>query len=83
MMPEDRAARIVHRLLMPNGSFEGFERLLQSQKQMDLNRAVAFVADQIREAVEEARCTPVAALDYCAEEPALCLEQEPVLEVVP
>ena len=57
-MPEDRAARIVHRLLMPNASFEGFERLLLSQQQLELNRAVAFVADQIREATEEARMPP-------------------------
>jgi hypothetical protein len=83
MMPEDRVARIVHRLLMPNASFEGFARLLQSQKQMGLNRAVAFVADQIREAVEEARCPLPGEVEYCTEEPALLLEPEPVLEVVP
>ena len=81
-MPEDRAAKIIHRLLTPNARFEGFERLLQSQKQIALNRAVAFVADQIREAVEEARCALPAELEYCPEEPALLLEAEPVLEVM-
>ena len=58
MIPEDRTARIVHRLLMPNASFGGFQRLLLSQQQMELNRAVAFVADQIREATEEAQMLP-------------------------
>jgi len=28
MMPEDRAARIVHRLLSPHSSWEQFERIL-------------------------------------------------------
>jgi hypothetical protein len=32
MMAEDRAARIVHRLLSPHSSWEQFERLLVSQQ---------------------------------------------------
>ena len=52
MMAEDRAARIVHRLLRPHSSWEQFERILVSQQRPDWNRAVAFVADQIRAAIE-------------------------------
>ena len=40
MMPEDRAARIVHRLLSPHSSWEQFERILVSQQRPDWNRAV-------------------------------------------
>jgi hypothetical protein len=36
-------------------SFEAFERHLLTQKQPEWNRAVGFVADEIREVVEEAR----------------------------
>ena len=32
MMAEDRAARIVHRLLSPHSSWEQFERILVSQQ---------------------------------------------------
>ena len=33
MMAEDRAARIVHKLLSPHSSWEQFERILVSQQQ--------------------------------------------------
>jgi len=52
MMAEDRAARIVHRLLSPHSSWEQFERILVSQQRPDWNQAVAYVADQIRAAIE-------------------------------
>ena len=52
MMAEDRAARIVHRLLSPHSSWAQFERILVSQQRPDWNQAVAFVADQIRAAIE-------------------------------
>ena len=52
MMAEDRAARIVHRLLSPHSSWEQFERILVSQQRLDWNQAVAYVADQIRAAIE-------------------------------
>jgi hypothetical protein len=52
MMAEDRAARIVHRLLSPHSSWEQFERILVSQQRLGWNQAVAYVADQIRAAIE-------------------------------
>ena len=52
MMAEDRAARIVHRLLSPHSSWEQFERILVSQQRPDWNRAVGYVADEIRYAIE-------------------------------
>ena len=52
MMAENRAARIVRRLLSPHSSWEQFERILVSQQRLDWNQAVAFVADQIRAAIE-------------------------------
>ena len=54
MTPEDRAARIVWRLL-GSGSFEQFERLLTSQRRVDLNEAVCFVADEISQVIRESQ----------------------------
>jgi hypothetical protein len=51
MMAEDRAARIVHRLLSPHSSWEQFERMLVSQQRPDWNRVVGLIAGAIREAV--------------------------------
>lgn len=54
MTPEDRAARIVHRLLMSHVSYEWLHQVLVNQDCPWLNQAVAFVADEIREAIEAA-----------------------------
>jgi hypothetical protein len=62
MMAEDRAARVVWRLLAPSVGFEAFERHLLRQKRPEWNQAVALVADEIREAVEEARTPPYEAI---------------------
>jgi hypothetical protein len=57
MLSEDRAARIVYRLLPPTEAvlWEEFERILVSQQRPDWNQAVAYVADEIRAAVETER----------------------------
>jgi hypothetical protein len=55
MIPEERAARIIWRFMAPSVAFEDFEHHLLSQQWPEWNRAAGFVADQIREAVEEAR----------------------------
>ena len=71
MIPEDRAAKIVHRLLSPQSSFEQFERILVTQQRPDWNRAVAYVADEIREAGRDAKIghdiDPDLAKEYDAE----------------
>jgi len=54
MIPEERAARIVYRLLNPPCQYERFTSMLEAQHRLDWNEAVAFIADQIREAVEDA-----------------------------
>jgi len=51
MMPEDRAFRIVHRLLHPDMSFEQFERLITSQEHLEINKHIGFVAQEIRDAI--------------------------------
>jgi len=66
-MPEERAARIVKRLLSPNSSWEQFERVLTSYKRLDWNQAVAFVADEIREAIQESRRGHPLGRDACKE----------------
>ena len=53
MIPEDRAARIVWRLLAPEYSWEQYERRLVNQRHPEWNQAVAFVADEIRKATQE------------------------------
>ena len=58
MMAEDRAARIVHRLLSPHSSWEQFERILLSQQRPDWNQAVGLIADAIRETVQEVKQCP-------------------------
>jgi hypothetical protein len=54
MIPEERAARIVHRFLGDGYTWAQFECKLVRQRRPAWNRAVAFVADQIREAVLDA-----------------------------
>ena len=49
MMPEDRAARVAHRSLSPQSSWEQFERMLLSQQRPCWNQAVGLIADAIRE----------------------------------
>lgn len=53
MIPEERAAKIVHRMVSPQSSWEQFERVLLSHQRPDWNRHVAYVADEIREAIQE------------------------------
>jgi hypothetical protein len=59
MASEDRAAQIVHRVLSLQSSFGQFERILTSQQRPDWNRAVAFVADELREAVNDFKCDQI------------------------
>jgi hypothetical protein len=66
MTPEERAARIIWRLMAPSAAFGAFERHLLTQKQPEWNRAVGLVADEIHEAVEEAR-TPFYKVLFLAE----------------
>ena len=58
MMPEDRAARVAHRIVSPQNSWEQFERVLLSQQRPDWNQAVGLIADAIREAVQEVKFRP-------------------------
>jgi hypothetical protein len=58
MMPEDRAARVAHRILSPQSSWEQFERILVSQQRLGWNQAVRLIADAIREAVQEVKQCP-------------------------
>ena len=58
MMPEDRATRVVHRILSPQNSWEQFERILVNQQRSDWNQAVGLIADAIREAMQEVRQCP-------------------------
>ena len=55
MIPEERTVRIIWRLIALSVAFEDFERHLLRQKRPEWNQAVAFVTDEIRDAVEEAR----------------------------
>ena len=58
MMPEDRAARVAHRTLSPQSSWEQFERILLSQQRLDWNQAAGLIADAIREAAQEVKQCP-------------------------
>jgi hypothetical protein len=58
MMPEDRAARVAHRILSLQSSWEQFERVLLSQQRPDWNQVVGLIADAIREAVQEVKQCP-------------------------
>ena len=53
MMPKERAARIVWRLLAPEHSWEQYERRLVNQRHPEWNHAVAFVADEICQVIWE------------------------------
>jgi hypothetical protein len=48
VIPEEKAALIVWRMMVPSVPFEEFERQLLSQKQPEWNQAVGMVADAIR-----------------------------------
>ena len=48
MIPEEKAALIVWRIMVPSVPFEEFERQLLSQKQPEWNQAVGMIADAIR-----------------------------------
>ena len=48
MIPEEKAALIVWRIMVPSVPFEEFERLLVSQRRLEWNQAVATIADAIR-----------------------------------
>jgi hypothetical protein len=71
MVAEERAARIIRRLLAPEYSWEQFEQRLLSHKRPEWNQAVAFVADEIREAGRDAKIghdiDPDLAKEYDAE----------------
>jgi hypothetical protein len=48
MIPEEQAALIVWRIVVPSVPFEEFERHLLSQRRPEWNQAVGMVADAIR-----------------------------------
>jgi len=48
MAPEEKAALIVWRIMVPSVPFEEFERHLVSQKRPEWNQAVGLIADAIR-----------------------------------
>jgi hypothetical protein len=48
MTPEEKAALIVWRIMVPSVPFEEFERLLVSQRRLEWNQAVGMIADAIR-----------------------------------
>ena len=53
-MPEDKAAYIVWRLMVPSVPFEEFQRHLVAQRRPEWNRAVRMIADAIRSAIDNA-----------------------------
>jgi len=48
MIPEEKAALIVWRIMVPSVPFEEFERHLLKQRQPEWNQAVGMIADAIR-----------------------------------
>jgi hypothetical protein len=48
VIPEEKAALIAWRIMVPSVPFEEFERHLLSQKQAKWNQAVGMIADAIR-----------------------------------
>jgi hypothetical protein len=48
MIPEEKAALIVWRIMVPSVPFEEFERHLLSQRRPEWNQAVGMIADAIR-----------------------------------
>ena len=52
MIPENRAARLVWRILSPQSSWGQFEAVLLAQQRPDWNQAVSLIADEIREYAE-------------------------------
>ena len=55
MTAEERAARVAHRFLSPTDSYELFCRLLEDQRRPMWNKAVALIADAIRDACKGER----------------------------
>ena len=49
MIPEEKAALIVWRIMVPTVPFEEFERHLVSQRRPEWNQAVGMIADEMRE----------------------------------
>ena len=58
MRPDDRAARIAHRILSPQSSWGQSERMLVGQQRPDWNQAVGLIADAIRESLQEVKQCP-------------------------
>jgi single-strand DNA-binding protein len=52
MIPEEKAALIVWRIMVPTVPFEGFERHLLKQRRPEWNQAVRLIADEMREYAE-------------------------------
>jgi hypothetical protein len=48
MIPEEKAALIVWRMMVPSVPFEEFERHLLRQRRPEWNQAVGMIADAIR-----------------------------------
>ena len=48
MIPEEKAALIVWRIMVPSVPFEEFERHLLKQRRPEWNQAVGMIADAIR-----------------------------------
>jgi hypothetical protein len=48
MIPEEKAALIVWRIMVPSVPFEDFEQHLASQRRPEGNRAVGIITDTIR-----------------------------------
>ena len=48
MIPEEKAALIVWRIMVPSVPFEEFERRLLNQKQPEWNQTVGMIANAIR-----------------------------------
>ena len=48
MIPEEKAALIVWRIMVPTVPFEEFERHLLKQRRPEWNQAVGIIADAIR-----------------------------------
>ena len=53
MIPEEKAALIVWRIMVPSVPFEEFERHLLKQRRPEWNQAVGMIADAMREYAQE------------------------------
>ena len=68
MIPEEKSALIVWRIMVPSVPFEEFERHLLKQRRPEWNQAVGMIADAMREYAQEQFRECSTGLDALAEQ---------------